>query len=159
MIQTTATVVAYKNGFATVEAQQKTQCHACSQHDCAGGTVSKALTTRTHTLTLPYPNHLPNGTLVILAIPKNSLLKAACLMFFLPMLCALLCAFLSDTFLQNKLGWHETITVLAAILGGGLGFRIAKIWHKKISQNIQLEPKIIKILSSSTPIKTMQINK
>lgn len=145
MIETLATVVAWKNGIVTVEASQTSSCDACSQPECGSGQVNKALARRYHKISLPHPEPLESGSQVLIAIPEQGLMTAVGLMFVLPLLCLLAGAGIGEWLFVELLGQHEVWVMLFSLLGGGAGFWGARRWHRKLAGEQSLEPKVVRV--------------
>ena len=152
MIEARARVVACDGKRVTLEAIQQSSCDQCSDKECGNGQVNRALSKRYHHLVLPVSSPLLPGDEVILEIPEQGLLTAAGLMFVLPLLMLMMGALLGQWLLVSALDLHELWVVLSSFLGGGVGYKLATIWHPKLNQRHWFEPRIARVITPELQI-------
>ncbi|QSX34709.1 SoxR reducing system RseC family protein [Shewanella avicenniae] len=75
------------DGWVRVEVQMKSACSHCSQSDsCGTSAISKAFNPRVQQFSLPTNEHYAIGTLLKLGLPESVILKAAALVYLLPLI-------------------------------------------------------------------------
>lgn len=156
MIKELATVIAINSKQVTVTSTVKSTCSSCSQVDsCGSGQVAKALPHAKLTLTLDYDEiaigkALVIGDSVVLAIPENYVLSSAGQVYLLPLLGLILFSATGQWLYSLHLVPHELVSLIIGLTGGYLGFRLAKFLQKYGKNSVKLQPKIIKVIASSS---------
>ena len=75
------------DGWVTVEVEMKSACSHCSQSEsCGTSAISKAFSARVQQFSLPATQAYSPGTLLKLGLPESVVLKAAALVYLLPLL-------------------------------------------------------------------------
>jgi len=137
MIESVATVVAVGDNWVQVECRRKSACGHCHQQEsCGVGSLAKSMPGRPQLRELARVAEVRVGQQVRIGIPEKSLLKSALLVYMLPLLCLLLGA-LAGKWLSAV--WHiaeELPEILGALLGGGLGFLLAKLGARQFSEGL-----------------------
>ncbi len=127
MLEAVATVVAYSKGQATLSWQSQSACGHCQQaDDCGSGVVSKALGAKQNRLTVAVPTPYEVGTQLRIGFGESDLVRAAAMVYLLPLVGALVTSLLA----QATLG-HEGAVILMALIGGGCGWAVARTWAAK----------------------------
>lgn len=150
-----AEIISIERDIMTVASQVKSSCSSCSQIDsCGSGQIAKAIPHKTLSFTLPYPQalqfcenkHARVGDCVILSLPEGDVLQSAWQVYLLPLLGLFVFSSLGQV-LQNQ-GWfsHELYALLLGLLGGFLGYRLAKFFQNKADNIARLQPKIVSVL-------------
>ncbi len=158
MIKELANVVAIEQGKVTVTSQIKSSCSGCAQVDtCGSGQVAKALPQAKLTLSLPYDinslgRELNEGDCVVLAIPEKHVLSSAGQVYLLPLAGLISFSALGQWLYKLQILPHELIALAFGLAGGYLGYRLAKFNQKHGKQSENLQPKVIEVLPSNTPI-------
>jgi sigma-E factor negative regulatory protein RseC len=159
MIKELANVVDIKAGQVTVTSQIKSSCSGCAQVDtCGSGQIAKALPQAKLTLTLPYDIRitgvpLNKGDCVVLAIPEKHVLSSAGQVYLLPLLGLISFSAIGQLLLKQQVLPHELFALGLGLIGGYLGYRLAKFQQKQGKQSENLQPKIIEVLPSPNLVK------
>jgi len=148
-----ATVTAIDNSEITVVSKIKSSCNSCSQVDtCASGQIAKAIPHKRLSFTLLKPQSLNNqainvGDCVVLTLPEVDLLKSAWQVYLFPTFGLFIFSALGQWFKQEGILPHELMGLAVGIMGGYLGYRIAKHLQDKPDNKERLQPKILRVLS------------
>lgn len=144
-MQETAQVIDVCDEGVTIVSNIKSTCQSCQQVDsCASGQVAKAIPHKKLILTLPSALALEVGQQVTIELPQNSLLKSAGQVYMLPLFGLISFAGLGDVISNNWYLANELLTISLSILGGFLGFKLAKFLQNRLTVQNELQPKIIK---------------
>jgi|GEM_PF-542148 len=164
-----AEVVDITSSHVTVVSQVKSTCNTCSQADtCASGQVAKAIPHKKLSLKLPYPGSLVSadknqkiyvGDCVILSLPETGVLQSAWQVYLLPILGLIIFSAIGQMLLLKNILSHELLALLLGMLGGYLGYRLAKYWQNQNSQQSKLQPKISRVLPKLIDIGNENANK
>jgi len=147
-----ATVTAIEHGKVTVVSQIKSSCNSCSQVDtCASGQIAKAIPHKTLSFTLLKPKLLDNqiieiGDSVVLTLPETDLMKSAWQVYLLPIFGLFSFSALGQWLKQESILSHELMALAIGVVGGYLGYRLAKYFQNQASQQGKLEPKISRVI-------------
>lgn len=75
------------NGWLTVEVELKSTCKSCSSSDsCGTSAVAQAFSAKTQQFSIPSTRACEAGELLKLGLPESVILKAAALIYLLPLL-------------------------------------------------------------------------
>jgi len=155
VIEEIATVTAINERTVTVTSQIKSSCSGCAQVDsCGSGQIAKAIPQRQLILTLPYPKEIDSNTLnvgdcIILGLPENDVLASAGQVYLLPLSGLIAFSAFGQWLLNQHFFIHELFALAFGLLGGFLGYRLAKYRQKKGRRALKLQPKILRTLSAS----------
>jgi len=155
-----ATVTAIDNGKVSMVSQIKSSCNSCSQVDtCASGQIAKAIPHKKLSFTLLKPKSLENQTIeigdcVVLTLPESNLLQSAWQVYLLPIFGLFSFSALGQWLKQEGILSHELMALSIGVVGGYLGYRLARYLQNHVSQEGKLEPKISRIIP-----KALNINK
>jgi len=147
-----ATVTAINNGKMTVVSQVKSTCNSCSQVDtCASGQVAKAIPHKKLSFTLNEPKLLENKTInvgdcVVLTVPEVDVLHSAWQVYLLPVFGLFSFSALGQWLTQEKILPHELVGLVIGIIGGYLGYRLAKHLQSDPNKQKRLQPEILRVL-------------
>lgn len=147
-----ATVTANENGKITVVSQIKSSCNSCAQADtCASGQIAKAIPHKQLSFTLSKPESLENqavnvGDCVVLTVPEGDVLQSAWQVYLLPIFGLFSFSALGQWLVQEEVLAHELIALAIGIVGGYLGYRLAKHLQNKPNKRKKLQPEILKVL-------------
>lgn len=134
MIESVATVVAVGQDWAQVECRRKSACGHCHQQDnCGVGAMAKAMPGRPQLFQIALTMPVRVGQEVRIGIPERSLLKSALLVYMVPLLFLLLGALAGKGVAQLYLLKEEAPEILGALLGGGLGFLLARFGARRLT--------------------------
>ena len=156
MIKELANVVIVEPGQVTVSSQIKSSCSSCAQVDtCGSGQIAKALPQAKLTLTLPYDTSSTNAALkqgdcVVIALPEKHILSSAGQVYLLPLLGLISFSAIGQWLFNQHILPHELLCLATGILGGYLGYRLAKFLQKYSKHSVKLQPTIIEVLSSES---------
>jgi len=147
-----ATVTAINNGQITVVSQIKSSCNSCSQVDtCASGQIAKAIPHKKLSFTLFESNLLDNQTInigdcVVLTVPETDVLQSAWQVYLLPILGLFSFSALGQWLQQQGMLSHELLALSIGLVGGYLGYRLAKHLQNQPNKITKLQPKILRVL-------------
>ncbi len=165
-----AKVIAIDGNQITLVSQVKSSCSSCSQVDtCASGQVSKAIPHKKLSFTLPFPQPISTnisqsidihvGDCVILSLPEGDVLQSAWQVYLLPIIGLFSFSALGQLMLNQKILTHELQALLLGIVGGYLGYRLAKHLQNQPSNISKLQPKILRILTKPIEIGAVENEK
>jgi len=147
-----AEVVAIESGMVSVVSQVKSSCSSCSQvSTCASGQVAKAIPHKKLSFVLPVPTLSNNqlvqvGDCVVLTLPEVDVLQSAWQVYLLPIIGLIFfSAFGQWLKIQEVLG-HELLALAIGLLGGYLGYCLAKYLQNHPEHQEKLQPKIVRVL-------------
>tara|TARA_R110001583_G_scaffold174519_2_gene328946 strand:+ start:729 stop:1220 length:492 start_codon:yes stop_codon:yes gene_type:complete len=147
-----ATVTAINNGNITVVSQIKSTCNSCSQvNTCASGQVAKAIPHKKLSFTLNKPNSLEHqainvGDCVVLTLPEVDVLHSAWQVYLLPVFGLFSFSAFGQWLLQEKILAHELMALVIGVIGGYLGYRLAKYLQSNPNRQNRLQPEILRVL-------------
>ena len=160
-----ATVTAINNGKITVVSQIKSTCNSCSQvGTCASGQVAKAIPQKKLSFTLHKPKLLENKTInvgdcVVLTVPEIDVLQSAWQVYLLPVFGLFSFSAFGQWLVQEEILAHELIGLAIGLVGGYLGYRLAKHLQSKPSQQKRLQPEILSVLPKSLDAVNIDVHK
>lgn len=153
MIEEIATVVAVDNNQITVKSTVKSTCHSCVQgDDCGSGIVAKAIPQKALEVAIESDMPAKVGDQVVLGIPEQQLMATALQVYLWPLIGLMLFAGLGQYFLQQSIINHELLAVLFAVVGGYLGFLLARYRQSRDDRRQWLQPKILRNLTQQIPV-------
>ncbi|WP_159565172.1 SoxR-reducing system protein RseC [Budvicia diplopodorum] len=141
MLREWATVVDWQNGVATLRCEQRAGCSSCQSSSTCGTRVLNKLGPQVvHDLHISVEQPLSVGQRVELGIPESGVLLSALLVYMLPLLGILLFSSLLYYFLGSDLA-----AVFGTIVGGLLGFWVARFYAERLSTHVSVHPIILQI--------------
>ncbi|KTF19517.1 SoxR reducing system RseC family protein [Pseudoalteromonas sp. 10-33] len=143
MIEQTLTVVALSGHTAHLKAEQKQACAGCNGR-CGSQVFSKLFGTEKKTLPYKFESPVEIGQKVTLSLDDSHMVKHAFAVYMLPLFLSITFALVTSELLIMGEGWQ----IVAAVLGGLLGFYIAKTRVKSLRHDI----KVVKIHPISIPL-------
>ncbi|MCL1096671.1 SoxR reducing system RseC family protein [Shewanella gelidii] len=127
MMEEIARVVSYQDGWAQVEVEVKSACNHCnSQESCGTSAVAKAFSRKTQQFSLPCSEPCSAGDLLRIGLPESVILKAAALIYLMPIIGFLLIGSIANMVLPVLGLVHELFVALLAVTSGYLSWRYAK---------------------------------
>ncbi|SHI23287.1 SoxR reducing system RseC family protein [Ferrimonas marina] len=127
MIEAIGRVEAWHQGQVTISWRNQSACGHCDQGEqCGTSVVAKALVPKENRLTLPCQHAYPVGTQLRIGIAEQDLLHLSAMVYLLPLLAAIAAALLA-----RWMGMVEGGIILSTLLGGGLGFVMARRWARR----------------------------
>ena len=155
-----ATVTSINKDHITVVSQIKSSCNSCSQvQTCASGQVAKAiphkkLSFKLHNTDLPSKQSINVGDCVILTLPEVDLLSSAWQVYLLPILGLFSSSALGQWLVQIQILTHELFALPFSVLGGYLGYRIAKSLQSRPNIREKLQPQVLRVLPKPLDVET-----
>lgn len=159
-----AEVVAIDGTQMTLVSQVKSSCNSCTQVDsCASGQIAKAIPHKKLSFTLAYPQSLAShlsdtsiniGDCVVLMLPEVDVLRSAWQVYLSPLVGLFTFSAVGQLLLNHQVLTHELQALLIGVLGGYLGYRLAKYWQNKPDEIAKLQPEIIRVLPKPKKIDT-----
>lgn len=143
MIEQTLTVVAISGHTAHLEAEQKQACAGCNGR-CGSQVFSKLFGTAKKTLPYKFESPVEIGQKITLSLDDSHMVKHAFAVYMLPLFLSLVFALATSELLLMGEVWQ----IFAAVMGGVLGFYIAKTRVKSLRHDI----KVVKIHPISIPL-------
>ncbi|AKJ41579.1 SoxR-reducing system protein RseC [Pragia fontium] len=141
MLREWATVIDWQQGIATLRCEQRSGCSSCqSQQTCGTRVLNKLGPQVVHDLKIPVSQPLSIGQRVELGIPESGVLLSALLVYIVPLLGILLCASVFYSFAGSDIA-----AVLGALIGGGLGFMLARFYAAKLATHASVHPIVLQI--------------
>jgi sigma-E factor negative regulatory protein RseC len=139
MIIETATVVALESDALWVETIQKTACEACvAQKGCGTRVLSKLTgkTNRIRVLANRSCADLKIGQDVSIGIPEDVIVKGSMLVYILPVLCAVIGAWLGGSS-------GDLVSIASALSGLLLGGLIVSLQSNKTRNDLRYQPVLL----------------
>lgn len=130
MIEEIATVVAAENEGVWLTTKVVSTCHSCQANDtCGTGMLARAFTSRPSRFFVNTDRTLLPGERVKIALAEQGLLKAAFMVYVLPLL------LITAVIMIAQLIWQppEPVLILLAIAGGVAGFLLARLYNHWLS--------------------------
>ncbi|MCL2917494.1 SoxR reducing system RseC family protein [Shewanella litorisediminis] len=143
MMEELARVVRVESsGWVTVEVEVKTACgHCAASESCGTGAIASAFAGKTQQFSIKSTEAFEEGELIRLGLPESALLKAAALVYLLPLVGLLLGAF-GGKMAGSALSFgSETASLVFSLLGA----IVAWLWGKRLAKNLerQTQPVIL----------------
>lgn len=154
MIEQNAVVIKVDGKFALVEAQRQSSCGKCTaKKGCGTGLLEDSLGRRSMRIQALNQCDAETGDEVIVAIPEKGFVKNAFMTYLLPLLFMLAGAVLAQQFVAVI---DDTLSDIMAFMGAVIGFIVAllvlKSYSKRVENDSQLHPVIIRKLTDSKNI-------
>ena len=159
-----AEVVSIENGMISVSSQVKSSCNSCSQvSTCASGQVAKAIPHKKLSFTLPVSallnhQHVQVGDCVVLTLPEVDVLKSAWQVYLLPIIGLVSFSALGQWLVMQGVLSHELLALGVGLIGGYLGYRIAKHMQNHPEHQEKLQPKILRVIPKPVVVDVKQID-
>jgi len=143
VIEQTLTVTSVDGLTAFLRPEEKPSCEGCNGQ-CGSKIFSKLFGDKSPELAFTFEEQLIIGQKVKMALDDSHVLKSSLLVYLLPLLFSFVFLIVSAVFMSVSEGWQ----ILFSIIGGVIGFFIAKKQLEKVSYDI----KLIKIYPNSLPL-------
>ena len=141
MMREWATVVAWRDGIATLHTEAKTSCNSCSARiGCGSHMLNKLGPKDAHVMEIVSATPLQPGQRVELGIKESSLLGSALLVYMTPLFGLFLLAGLFQALFHSDLA-----AACGALLGGIGGFIVAKGVSMKVGNRAAFQPIILNV--------------
>lgn len=136
-----ATVVAWRDGIATLHTEAKTSCNSCSaRKGCGSHMLNKLGPKDAHVMEIASATPLQPGQRIELGIRESSLLGSALLVYMTPLFGLFLLAGLFQALFHSDLA-----AACGALLGGIGGFIVAKGVSLKVGDRAAFQPVILSV--------------
>ena len=130
----------------TVESEIKSSCSGCKQVDnCGSGQVAKAFPQPKLSLDLYTDLPVKIGDTVVIGLSDKHLLLSAWQVYLWPLLGLVIASALGQWLVDNEIFSHELIAIAFGVLGGYLGFCLARHQQKRGKYCDLLIPRILRI--------------
>jgi len=137
----------------TVESEIKSSCSGCKQVDnCGSGQVAKAFPQPKLSLDLYTDLPVKIGDTVVIGLSDKHLLLSAWQVYLWPLLGLVIASALGQWLVDNEIFSHELIAIAFGVLGGYLGFCLARHQQKRGKYCDLLIPRILRINAPSINI-------
>ncbi|WP_299802116.1 SoxR reducing system RseC family protein [uncultured Shewanella sp.] len=146
MMEEVARVVANSNsGWVVVEVEMKSACNHCESGDsCGTSAVSKAFSPKVQRFSIQSDRQFVKGERLKLGLPESVILKAATLVYILPLVGLFIGAFGGNQ-IANLLGnYSDLLSICGAVFGAFVFWSVGKRAAKKLE--VEAQPVIIKSL-------------
>ncbi|MGJ0193494.1 SoxR-reducing system protein RseC [Pantoea sp. RRHST58] len=141
MMREWATVVAWRDGIATLHTEAKTSCNSCSaRKGCGSHMLNKLGPKDAHVMEIASATPLQPGQRIELGIRESSLLGSALLVYMTPLFGLFLLAGLFQVLFHSDLA-----AACGALLGGIGGFIVAKGVSLKVGDRAAFQPVILSV--------------
>lgn len=135
MMEEMAKVIKSDNmGWVTVEVQVKNACSHCDNSEsCGTSAVASAFSPKVQVFSIPSEKHYEPGELLRLGLPESVILKAAALIYLLPLFGLFLGAGLATLVLsQYQVEVNDLQVIPVALMGAFLSWLYARRAAKKM---------------------------
>ena len=138
MMEELAKVVASDNGWVRVEVELKSACNHCtSSQSCGTSAVAKAFSVKTQQFSIASDESFEAGELLKLGLPESVILKAAALVYLLPLLGFFSFATLGNVAALLTQFSTDAVTIVFGSFGGGIAWYIGRYLAKRIEHEAQ----------------------
>ncbi len=140
MMEEIATVIRTENnGWITVEVKVKNACNHCDNSDsCGTSAVSKAFTPKVQRFAIPAEGQYQDGELLKLGLPESVILKAAAIVYLLPLFGLFIGAgfghFLMTLFDGSFI---NAGSIFFGLIGAVIAWKVGKRWAATLEENSQ----------------------
>lgn len=135
MVEEIATVVACDDGGLWLSTTPVSSCNACQvSDDCGTGIVAKTLTPRQQQFFVASELKLLPGEQVKIGLAEPELVKAALMVYLLPIVLLLGFALLAATVTAS-----EGLLLLAGLVGAAVGFGLARYYDQKQANHQKIQ--------------------
>jgi len=153
MIIETAIVKSVTGDQVSVECESQSACNHCNASDnCGTGTVAKAFPHRTHRFTVTKTVDVVEGDKIEIGLREKNLITSAMLVYLLPLAAILLSLGLGQYFTQVFQFEGEGLVILAAFIGGYIGFSCTKKFSAIFDKGFDFKPKMLGVVAQSEVI-------
>ncbi|MCE9685325.1 SoxR reducing system RseC family protein [Shewanella sp. AS16] len=153
MMEEMARVVSYDaSGWATVEVEIKSGCNHCaSSESCGTSAVAKAFSPKTQQFSIPCDQACRPGELLKLGLPESVILKAAALVYLLPLLGLFVGAGMG-LLMASGFALAKDPT---AIVFGACGALLSWYWGRRLAAKLeaQAQPVVLAYLGAAVSLQ------
>lgn len=138
LMEELARVVEYQSGWVMVEVELKSACNHCSSSEnCGTFAVAKAFSVKTQRFAIASDKSYQQGDMLKLGLPESVIIKAAALVYLLPLLGLFMFAALGHVLGLGLALDTNTSAMLMALIGSVLSWRIGKYFAHRIEADAQ----------------------
>ncbi len=142
MIREQGVVIRTEGRFAWIETQQRTACGSCaSAEGCGTSSLASLFERRNRALRVPNPIGAQVGQTVTLGLSEGGLLRAAFLVYILPLLAMIAGGIVARVF--GPAG--ELATVAGSLLGFAAGFFYVRRRGRQMENDPRFQPVLLSI--------------
>ncbi|WOT04339.1 SoxR reducing system RseC family protein [Shewanella youngdeokensis] len=154
MMEEVAKVVANSNsGWVVVEVEMKSACNHCDSGDaCGTSAVAKAFSVKVQRFSIQTEGVFAKGERLKLGLPESVILKAAVLVYLLPLVGFFIGAYAGNLLADSLVVNQDLLSVIGAAVGSVSCWSIAK----KIARSLEDKAQPIIIKSLGKPIDIAQ---
>jgi len=147
-----ATVVKAENGVISLVSEVKSACSGCQQVDnCGSGQVAKAFPSKQLSLTLKSDLSVHQGDTVVIGIPDGCIVESAWQVYLYPLIGLIACSGLGQYWVNSLVLPHELFAIGLGVVGGYLGYRLARKAQNTLQAKGKLTPSILRIINQKIP--------
>lgn len=144
MIEEKATVVGFEGELVLVESLVKSGCSGCQQvKSCGSGQIAQAFPQKTTQFKVRSHLSLNVGDMVTIGLSEKILLSSAWQVYMWPLIGLILMSSVGQYLVVHEVLANELFALPIAVLGGYLGFYLAKKKQHKLTNEPQWLPVII----------------
>lgn len=156
MIKEQGVVVKLDAAFAFVETSVKSTCSSCAaKSNCGTSAVASAVAGKTVVNKVKNDLGAKVGDTVEIGIAEETILTGAFYLYILPLVTAMLAAFVTQYGLSKVIAVTEVGIIGATFIGGAIGFKYAKYKLDKGSEQ-ELLPELLQIFPATLTIKNVE---
>ncbi|MCJ8350222.1 SoxR reducing system RseC family protein [Moritella sp.] len=153
MIIETAIVKSVIGDQVSVQCESQSACNHCHASDnCGTGMVAKAFPHRTHRFTVTKTADVVAGDKIEIGLREKNLITSAMLVYLLPLAAILLSLGLGQYLSQVFQFEGEGLVILAAFVGGYIGFSCTRKLSVIFDQRFDFKPKMLGVVAQSEVI-------
>ncbi len=144
MLKESAVIISYENGMAQVKCQSQSACGQCAaKNSCGTSSLSELNGKRgEHIFTVETMMPLREGQVVEIGLEEKSMLFSALLMYIVPLVTLLLA-----TALSHHINENELIRAFIILFSTALSFVFIRRYTKKLGQQTEFQPVLLRVLS------------
>ena len=155
LLEEVAKVIDYKDGWARVEVELKSACSHCASSDnCGTSAISNAFSVKTQEFSILSEKPCLPGDMLKLGLPESVIIKAAALVYLLPLVGLFSFSFLGHFLSLGTDINPNTVSMVMAALGGFTGWRVGKYFAANIEAHAQ--PQIIAYLGQEISLSKIE---
>ena len=154
MIEETAVVVEVNGDQVLVESEIKSACSSCQQvSSCGSGQVAKAFPSKKVQYSIASNKSLSVGDRVVIGLSESVVLSAAWQVYLWPIFGLILGGVIGQLVLVEQWAMHEFFGLAVSLLGGYLGFRVARKAQCQHEKHENWRPQLLKLLPRNISVQ------
>lgn len=146
MLEEYGVVVEASDQYAWIQTQRRSACQHCqSNQSCGTASLSQLFGQKVNEVKVVNSLNVNIGDQVVIGIEEQALLHGSLLLYLLPLLTMFMGA-ISYEGLATQLNWpvQEGFTILAGLIGLGLGLFLIRRWTARWKENAHYQPVLLK---------------